>query len=97
MAQFKAQVSGQRGRASRLGSKRSGIWARVDGWRSGVEVVGQTDSAGRDVFEVRVTQGSGSSPGAVLAMVREAGAVVWPIRAAAPAAAVPAQVLFPAE
>jgi hypothetical protein len=58
MAQFKADIQGQAGSASRLGSPRSGISAHVRGWHSGVKVRGYVDHNGADVFAVYVTSGS---------------------------------------
>lgn len=58
MAQFRAVIRGQRGEASRLGSKSSGIVAHVDGWNAGVTVHAEVDMQGRDVFTVYRTAGS---------------------------------------
>ena len=58
MAQFRAVIRGQRGEASRLGSKNSGIVAHVDGWNAGVTVRGMVDAQGRDMFTVYATGGS---------------------------------------
>lgn len=58
MAQFRAIIRGQRGEASRLGSKNSGIVAHVDGWNVGVTVRGMVDADGRDVFTIYATGGS---------------------------------------
>ena len=38
MAHFRAVMQGQRGAASRLGSKASGIWAKVQSWGHDVTV-----------------------------------------------------------
>ncbi len=38
MAQYRAIIKGNRGEASRLGSKSSGLEARVNGWNVGVYV-----------------------------------------------------------
>lgn len=57
MAQFRAVIQGQRGQASRLGSKKSGASAVVNGWRVGVRVNAYHE-AGRDVIEVYATGGS---------------------------------------
>lgn len=68
MAQFRATIQGQRGEASRLGSKASGISAYVNGWNSGVKVIGRhTD--GQDVFDVYATSGSGYGPSKFLGTV----------------------------
>lgn len=58
MAQFRAVIAGQRGEASRLGNKKSGIVARVNGWDSGVRVDGVHDEETGDRFEVYATGGS---------------------------------------
>jgi hypothetical protein len=58
MAQFRATIKGQRGEASRLGSKKTGIVANVNGWTTGIRIeAGHVD--GRDVFRVFATSGSG--------------------------------------
>jgi hypothetical protein len=61
MAQFRAVVKGQRGEASRLGSKSSGIRADVDGWNSGVTVHAGVHSDGQDVFRIYATGGSNAA------------------------------------
>ena len=64
MAQFRAIIQGQRGQASRLGSKTSGIYAQVNGWNLGVEVTGYHDKdTGKDIFRVYKTEGSGYNQG----------------------------------
>ena len=60
MAQFRATIQGQRGEASRLGSKSSGIEANVNGWHSGVKVVAAHEGD-QDVFYVYATGGSGQA------------------------------------
>lgn len=57
MAQFRATIKGQRGEASRLGSKNSGLRAYVNGWDSGVLVEAENRD-GRDIFYVYTTGGS---------------------------------------
>lgn len=60
MAQFRSVIRGQRGEASRLGSKSSGMRADVNGWHTGATV--QIDHVdGRD--RVSVYRTSGSSQG----------------------------------
>ena len=65
MARFFAEIQGQAGEATRLGSKRSGIRAHVRGWDVGVVVYGDCqDTAGPepvDVFELFATGGSNDS------------------------------------
>jgi len=58
MAQFRATISGQRGEASRLGSKNSCMRARVNGCDGGVEIRANVDAHGHDVFAVYATSGS---------------------------------------
>ena len=58
MAQFRANILGQRGGASRLGSAKSGILAIVNGWHGGVTVEAKHVD-GRDIFEIYATGGSG--------------------------------------
>jgi len=57
MAQYRAVIQGNRGEASRLGNKASGITSHTDGWRSGVAVYGR-HYAGADEFQVYMTGGS---------------------------------------
>lgn len=58
MAQYRATIQGQRGEASRLGNKKSGIGARVNGWHTGVAVSIEFKD-GKDVVTVYRTGGSG--------------------------------------
>lgn len=57
MAHFRATIHGQRGPASRLGSPKSGIHARINGWDLGVEIEARVVD-GKDVFYVFKTSGS---------------------------------------
>lgn len=57
MAQYHAEVQGNRGPASRCGSKRSGIRAAVNGWHIGTEVEIRYENE-RDVVYVYRTDGS---------------------------------------
>lgn len=61
MAQYMAVIQGNRGEASRLGSKDSGIHARAQGWHVGVRVWGslrEREGQKEDVFDVWATSGS---------------------------------------
>lgn len=58
MAQFRGTLQGNRGMASRLGHKSTGLIATVDGWHGGVSVVAQHNDAMGDYFEVYATGGS---------------------------------------
>lgn len=57
MAQFRGTIAGQRGEASRLGSKNSGLVVTANGWDTGVRVVARHVD-GEDVFDVFATGGS---------------------------------------
>lgn len=58
MAQFYAEIQGNRGVASRQGSRGSGIWGHIRGWNVGIRVVGDVTEEGDDVFSVWLTSGS---------------------------------------
>jgi len=64
MAQYRASVQGQRGGASRLGGKSSGISASVHGWHLGVNVSAHyNESTDCDVIAVAINGGSnGGTP-----------------------------------
>lgn len=59
MAQFRGTIQGQRGMASRLGSKNSGLEVSCDGWNSGVTVSAYIGKDGKDHFTISLTGGSG--------------------------------------
>ncbi len=72
MARFKATLKGSRGAASRLGGKKAGARATVNGWHAGVHVEAEADPATeRDVFYVYVTGGSHGAIGERIAVIRE--------------------------
>ena len=75
MAQFMGYVKGQRGEATRLGSKNSGLVVRANGWESGIKVEATVDIEGRDVFWVEITGGSNKGKSATLLGKLVAG--VW--------------------
>lgn len=59
MAQYRATIQGQRGQASRLGSKKTGIRAKVNGWNIGVDVDIYFDAkTGQDRISIYRTGGS---------------------------------------
>jgi hypothetical protein len=58
MSRFYAEIKGNRGKASRLGFKESGMWGHIRGWNSGVEVECRVDSEDLDYIEVFATKGS---------------------------------------
>ncbi len=61
MSHFYADIQGNRGGATRGGSKDSGINGHIRGWHSGVRVACYVDDEGRDVVDVYATHGSGYS------------------------------------
>jgi hypothetical protein len=62
MTHFRATIKGQRGEASRLGSKSQGMVVTVRGWRAGLTITARYDEAtGEDVFEIALDGGSGSA------------------------------------
>jgi len=57
MARFYAEIQGNRGSATRMGTPSSGIWGHVRGWHSGAQIV--CDAKGDDdVTQVYLTSGS---------------------------------------
>lgn len=76
MAQFRATIQGQRGVASRLGSKTSGLEVTANGWKLGIRVsVRHNKETGQDIFAVYKTQGSGRNSGheVLIAEIKEFG------------------------
>lgn len=57
MAQYYASIQGNRGEATRMGTKTSGIDGHIRGWNIGARVV-ITHENGRDVVRVYKTGGS---------------------------------------
>lgn len=75
MAQFRGEVEGNRGPASRLGSKKSGIRTTAHGWHSGVKVYA-SHIDGADVFDIYATGGSnGSTPTRLIAQIQGSGVI----------------------
>ena len=58
MAQFYAQIQGNRGSATRGGSKDSGIQGHIRGWNSGIRVEGHHEEDLGDIILVYSTSGS---------------------------------------
>lgn len=71
MARFRAVIKGNRGAASRLGTKSSGIRADVNGWNVGVCVIASVDSRGNDVIRVYRTGGSNGTRDELIATIGE--------------------------
>ena len=66
MAQFYAQIQGNRGSATRGGSKDSGIQGHIRGWNSGIRVEGYHEEDLGDIFLVYGTSGSNKTTGDTL-------------------------------
>jgi hypothetical protein len=75
MAQFRAEIQGDRGTASRQGSKRSGINGHIHGWNTGARVQLYYDPV-TDKDQVRVyrTGGSHTPEGELIAQWSEGDA-----------------------
>jgi len=59
MAHFRGAIKGNRGEASRLGTKKSGLTARLNGWDIGADVfLEYSEERGCDILAVYVTRGS---------------------------------------
>ena len=65
MAQFMAEIEGNRGMCSRLGNKASGIWGHIRGWNVGIRVIGKYEDD-EDKFYVYATSGSSNSRSSTL-------------------------------
>jgi hypothetical protein len=63
MAHFRGWIQGQRGPASRLGGKSSGLSVSADGWHLGVDVRLYVGTDGQDHARVTLTEGTGYSAG----------------------------------
>jgi len=67
MAQFRATIQGNKGSASRLGSKSGGIHVKANAWHLGIDVDGRHDEkTDCDSFNVTITSGSGHGRGPLL-------------------------------
>lgn len=82
MAHFRGVLQGRRGSTSRLGDKRKGIHATLNGWNAGVyvELCHEADpvsGSGRDIVRVYQTKGSnGGEEKALVLTLKEGGHVV---------------------
>lgn len=62
MAHFRGTIEGDRGEVSRLGTKKSGLIATVNGWTTGVTVtIHYNEETGEDVVYIYRTDGSNST------------------------------------
>jgi hypothetical protein len=72
MAHFYADIQGNRGMATRMGTPNSGINGHIRGWNIGVKVVGWVDENGKDCFQVHKTGGStGKGQMEVIATIKD--------------------------
>ena len=70
MARFLGFVEGGRGPVTRLGTPKSGLCVRADGWNVGVTVYAQANGAD-DIFSVYATGGSnGRTPEKLIGTVQ---------------------------
>ena len=59
MAQFYADIQGNRGMATRMGTKSSGINGHIRGWHIGARVwVSHNEETGEDEVTIELTSGS---------------------------------------
>ena len=58
MAQFYGSIQGNRGEATRMGTKSSGIEGHIRGWDIGARVHCHVNDKGQDVVSVSITKGS---------------------------------------
>jgi hypothetical protein len=77
VAQFYAEIKGNRGPASRMGGKESGIWGHIRGWHVGARVECHYDEkTDTDIVRVYATKGSsGGGRETLIATIYENGAV----------------------
>ena len=61
MARFYATIQGNRGEASRMGTKDSGISGHIRGWNIGASVYMSVGLDGKDICTVYITSGSSGS------------------------------------
>ena len=61
MSRFYASISGNRGEATRQGTKNSGIEGHIRGWNIGVKVICFVDETGGDICAIYKTGGSSGS------------------------------------
>ena len=69
MSHFYGDIRGNRGEATRGGSKDSGIDGHIRGWKSGAKVNCYVDNDGNDVVEVVATNGLGYTPAKVEGLI----------------------------
>jgi hypothetical protein len=65
MAQFYANIQGNRGEATRMGTKNSGLYGHIRGWHIGAKVE-MSHENGKDICRVYKTSGSRGAKNAEL-------------------------------
>ena len=58
MARFRGTIEGNGAAASKLGTPKSGLITRTNGWQSGVMVEALVSEADKDIFLIYATKGS---------------------------------------
>jgi|TARA_B100000315_G_scaffold145751_1_gene134618 hypothetical protein len=66
MSRFYASIQGNRGEATRCGTKDSDITGHIRGWDKGVKVIAEVDEDDNDTFYIFETSGSNDSKPAIL-------------------------------
>ena len=66
MAHFYAEIQGNRGSATRIGTKHSGMWVHIRGWNRGIYVKAWVNEQGEDCFSIYTTEGSNNSTNRLL-------------------------------
>lgn len=77
MAQFYAEIQGNRGSATRMGGKESGIWGHIRGWGVGARIrCFYDEKTDTDIVKVYATKGSGGNgQETLIATIYESGEV----------------------
>lgn len=74
MAHFYANIKGNRGEATRMGTAKSGLQGHLRGWEIGVKVFCRVNSQGEDEIQVYSTSGSNGGAGdRYIATITKAG------------------------
>lgn len=60
MARFYADIQGNRGGATRMGTEKTGLQGHIRGWGIGASVHMSVNDQGEDVVSIRLTSGSNS-------------------------------------
>ena len=58
MSRFYAEIKGNRGRATRQGFEKSGIFSHTRGWNVGIMAFGFVNDDGNDEFKILLSSGS---------------------------------------